>query len=437
MTMRSFSNFLVLLLALAGCVVAGVLTYEEFHPKADIGCSRFGGDCSKTVQSPYGHVGPIPTSLFGLGMYATLAGLCLARHKALRARRAAETSRAETYARMPTEGEDPEQPETCAGALAEGEPLERPELAIAPAAIDSTLPLRAAVKRLDGGLWLIAALGLAISWWLQYVSLYVICSFCPWCFSSATIITLIFLLTSYDFLLEGRKLDGEQKLLAGITAFILVCFGFVAAPVVVSKIASCGRPGAPDIPPPAKTDKRALLVVPYMRYKGDPRARYTLIEFADYQCPHCKVAAAKVEPLLKSPPPGGVRFAFRNFPLDDVHPWARPAAMAAEAAGEQGKFWEMHDKIFEHQSEMGKPGFSREQFDAWAEELGLDLKRFDKDFDSPKIVGRLVNDHVAGAMTGLQLTPTFYLVTPTQITVYSGIEALEKIWKDPKSPDWK
>ena len=74
MKLRSITNLLTLLLALAGCFVAIVLTYEEFHPKADIGCSKFGGDCEKTISSKYGHLGPIPTSIIGLGMYLTLAG---------------------------------------------------------------------------------------------------------------------------------------------------------------------------------------------------------------------------------------------------------------------------------------------------------------------------------------------------------------------------
>ena len=161
-----------------------------------------------------------------------------------------------------------------------------------------------------------------------------------------------------------------------------------------------------------------------------------MIEFADYQCPHCKKAAARVEELLKSPPKGPMRFAFRNFPLD-AHQQARPAAMAAEAASKQGKFWEMHDLIFKHQDELEKSGFTNHRFEDWAGELKLDMDRFKKDSQSQEVADRVINDHVAGEVTGLSITPSFYIITPTRITLLSGIDALEAAWKDPNDKAWK
>lgn len=415
MSMRSVSNFITMLLALAGCIVAIVLTYEEFHPAADIGCSQLGGDCARTIQSAYGHLGPIPTSIFGLGMYAAVVGLCVVRKRALRARRAMEQARVETYAQ-------------ALDAQDQVTPVETVP--------DPILKLRSRIKRLDAALWGIAVLAVVTSWWLQYVSLYVICSFCPWCFGSASIVTLIFLLTTYDFLLEGRKLDGEQKLLAGVTAFILICFGFVGAPVLISRAAECRKTTVALKPRAIEVSKRDMLLVKYLNFKGDPGAKYTLVEFADYQCPHCKKAAGVVDELMKKQPPGGVRLGFRNFPLSQ-HDWARPAALAAEAAGEQGKFWQMHDLIFEHQDELEKPTFTRETLDQWAEQLGLDLKKFSRDFDSKKLSDRIINDAVAGQITELKTTPTFYLITPTQITQMPGIERLQQAWRDHKDPVWK
>ncbi len=414
MSVKSVTNNLTLLLALLGCVVAIVLTYEEFHPTADIGCSRFGGNCLRTVQSSYGKVGPIPTSVIGLGMYLTIAGLCLARGKELRARRRAEASCAQAYS----------------GALDADDTAARHEPAESPAP-----PPGSSVRRIDALLWGISIAAIGVSWWLQYVALFTeLCSFCPWCFASAIIVTLIFGLTSYDFLIEGRTLDGEQKLLAAITAFIIVCFGFVFTPVLMGRIRVCG-PNTHSIAPEV-IKRRDVILVDYLKFRGDPKARYVLVEFADYQCPHCKKAAPKVEKLLQSPPNGPVRFAFRNFPLE-THNWARAAAAAAEAAGEQGKFWEMHDLIFAHQEEMSKPGFDRERFDKWADELGLDVKRFNQDSDSRKITDRIVNDRVAGGLTGLTQTPTFYLVTPTQATRFTGEDEVEKVWRAPKSAYWK
>jgi protein-disulfide isomerase/uncharacterized membrane protein len=424
MRLKSFSNIITLLLALFGCIVAIVLTYEEYHPAADIGCSRFGGDCSKTINSKYGHLGPIPTSLLGLGMYLTVAGLCVARHKLLRARRTAETSRASSYTNaLDDEIENDDVPGTFAPS------------------VDPALEIRRKIKQLDFGLWGIATLAVGASWLLQYVALYKICSFCPWCFASAALVTLMFLLTSYDFLIEGRKLDGEQKLLAGVSAFIIVCFGGALASVVVARIGVCSHGALPsDVPPSTVVEpsKHDLLVVKYLKFRGpNPKAKYMLIEFADYECPHCKKAAKRVEELLKTPPKGGIRFAFRNFPLDQIHQQARPAAMAAEAASEQGKFWEMHDIIFAHQDELGKPGFLPENFDEWAEQVGLNVDKFKRDSESTKIAERVANDHVAGDLTGLKITPSFYLITPTQITLLSGLDELEKVWKDPGDARWK
>ena len=218
-----------------------------------------------------------------------------------------------------------------------------------------------ALNRLNAAVWAIAAAAIAISWWLQYASLYLLqpCSFCPWCFSSAAIVTVIFLLASYDLLVAGRTLDGEQKLLAWVAAFIIVGFGVVGGPLLYTQIKACGAmPGKSsfeiskpkDQPAPST---RSLIMVKDLRWIGDPKAKYALVEFGDYECGHCKKAVGIVADLLKSPPAGGVRFTFRNFPLVR-HPWAYSAAAAAEAAGEQGKFWEMHDLIYQHQEDSGQ-----------------------------------------------------------------------------------
>jgi protein-disulfide isomerase/uncharacterized membrane protein len=419
-------------LATAGCIVAIVLTYEEFHPKAEIGCRQMGGDCSKTIQSKYGHLGPIPTSLIGLGMYLTVAGLAWKRRGLLTARREAELSRvADSFPVPHPDTEDPRE---------DGSPIspdERAEGLPAEPSPDTTIQLRSAIKRLDGALWGISTAALLISWWLQYAAIYILCSFCPWCLASALIVTSLFALSTYDFLLEGRKLDGEQKLLAIVSTFIVVCFLIVSVPVVITRIRRCSASNeAPKRPKIVSVDKRALLMPSYLRWKGDPKAPYALVEFADYQCPHCKKASERMDEMIKNSPYKPIRFAFRNFPLEQ-HAWAHQAALAAEAAGEQGKFWQMHDLIFKNQDAMEKPEFSREDLDRYAEELGLDMKKFNADLSSTKVSDRIVNDIVAAKVTNLVYTPSFYLITPTQITLLTTIEGLEEVWKDPKSPYWK
>ena len=449
MTTRTITNFLTMLLALAGCVVAIVLTYEEFHPQADIGCAKLGGDCSKTIKSSYGHLGPIPTSLFGLGMYVTVAGLCFVRNNVLKARRRAESSRAYTDslptadfgdAAMPVEGAEtsfaarPAEGNLSQVMVPESDGARMPSEG---ADTNALATLNTALKRLDMGVWAIALSAVAISWWLQNAALYELCSFCPWCFGSAALVTFMFLLSSYDLLIAGRRLDGEQKLLAWVSAFIILCFGFVAAPVVIARIRVCGPHTSALIPPHVDpVNRRDIILAKYLKFKGDPKSKYAVVEFGDYQCSHCKKAMPVMDELLKSPPEGGVRFAYRNFPLPH-HSWALQSALATEAAGEQGKFWQMHDLIFQHQDDMDKPGFGRDQFDAWAESLGLNVKRFGKDFDDPKMTERIATDKTTADTTGLSLTPTFYLVTPTQTVRFTGIEDLEKMWHDSKSPYWK
>jgi len=413
-----------MLFAVLGCVVAIVLTYEDFHPRTDIGCSRLGGDCAKTLSSKYGHLGPIPTSIFGLGMYLIVAAACLKRRNQIQIVRDSEL--------------EPIQPEAEPAALGDDEPSisEEPSPTASQESphISAAAIAHATLRRLDTGIWYIAIAGVVISFWLQYVSLFEICSFCPWCFGSAILITLIFLVSSYDHLIAGKVLDSEQKLLTAVSTFIFLCFAFVATPVISQRIRMCG---VENLTPPLSHPKdRSLIVKDYLKWKGPADAKYMMIEFADYECSHCRLAAGRIDKMLDRQPPGGVKFAFRNFPLDRHH-WARQAALAAEAAGEQGKFWEMHDLIFKDQDKMTNPGFSRESIDLWAAELGLDMKRFSKDFDSHKIGDRVSDDRAAGMAIKLVWTPTILLVTPTQITMFSGLDDFARVWTDPSSPEWK
>ena len=421
MRIKSISNFATLFLAIAGSIAAIVLTIEEFAPNTDIGCSRLGGDCSRTINSEYGHLGPIPTSLFGLGMYFAIGGICVLRALKLKEQRRLTTVVADSGVLEPVLD-----PETDANALPDADDA---------AASDSepAVPLQRDIKRLDGAVWGIALAGTLISCWLQYTSLFVINSFCPWCFSSAIIVTVIFLTACYDFLIQGRSLDGEQKMLAGITVFILVGVAVIVFPVVTSRIAAI-KPLPNAGPRPVPVTQRELLLTADMATQGDKNAQYTLVEFADYQCPHCQLASVRLAQMIKNPPKP-LRLAFRNFPLDN-HQWAKQAAAAAEAAAAQGKFWEMHDLIFAHQKDMESNSFKAGRFSDFARDLGLDVPRFEKDMETDKITKRIAQDHVAADVTGLTSTPTFYLVTPTQITVIPKLADLEAIWKNPKDKAW-
>lgn len=136
---------------------------------------------------------------------------------------------------------------------------------------------------------------------------------------------------------------------------------------------------------------------------GAAHARVTLVEYGDFQCPNCKQAAPAVKLLLERFP-AEVRLVWRHFPLEEVHPHALDAALAAEAAAAQGKFWGMHDLLFQNQSHL-----KRKQLRAYAERLELDMLRYDAEMDEQYYLQRVREQIDGGARSGVRSTPTFYV----------------------------
>jgi protein-disulfide isomerase len=141
--------------------------------------------------------------------------------------------------------------------------------------------------------------------------------------------------------------------------------------------------------------------------RGNPNAPATLEEFGDFQCPPCGQFAGFAEELLKEYD-SRLRVVFRNFPLPG-HEHAREAALAAEAAGFQGKFWEMHDTLYKEQSTWSKAPNTRELFESYAGTLGLNMEEFKKDMDSDKAKERVDSDHALGESLGIKVTPTLFI----------------------------
>lgn len=137
--------------------------------------------------------------------------------------------------------------------------------------------------------------------------------------------------------------------------------------------------------------------------QGLPSASVTLVEYGDYECPYCGEAYAIVQEA-QDRLGDRLRFVFRNFPLSNVHPHAEHAAEAAEAAGAQGAFWEMHDVLYEHQDALDDADLRH-----YAEELGLDLDRFDADMAGGRYAGRVREDFMSGVRSGVNGTPTFFI----------------------------
>ena len=137
--------------------------------------------------------------------------------------------------------------------------------------------------------------------------------------------------------------------------------------------------------------------------RGAADAPVTLVEYADYQCPYCGEAFYALR-ALEQRMGDRLRFAFRNFPLTRAHPFALQAAEAAEAAGAQGRFWEMHDILFQHQDALDLHFLLR-----YAEQLDLDLERFRRDLEEHRFVPRIEQDMESGVRSGVQGTPSFFI----------------------------
>jgi Na+/H+ antiporter NhaA len=136
--------------------------------------------------------------------------------------------------------------------------------------------------------------------------------------------------------------------------------------------------------------------------RGPAQAPITLVEYGDLECPYCNQAEPVVRRLLRDF--GDMRYVWRHLPLDDVHPHARMAAEATEAADAQGAFWEMHDLLFEHQDALRKADLLR-----YAGELGLDVDRFAEDLASRTFAGRVESDVDSADLSGVSGTPTFFV----------------------------
>ncbi|HKC63612.1 MAG TPA: thioredoxin domain-containing protein [Pyrinomonadaceae bacterium] len=142
--------------------------------------------------------------------------------------------------------------------------------------------------------------------------------------------------------------------------------------------------------------------------RGGLNAKVTLDEYGDYQCPPCGALYPELKTLEKDYG-DQVRFVFHQFPLPTVHKHAELAARAAEAAGLQGKFWEMHDMLYQNQLSWSIAEDARPVFIQYAQMLGLDVDRFTRDLDSYEVKSRVDIDVERGKSLGVQGTPTVFI----------------------------
>ncbi|MFH1256350.1 MAG: DsbA family protein [Candidatus Diapherotrites archaeon] len=136
--------------------------------------------------------------------------------------------------------------------------------------------------------------------------------------------------------------------------------------------------------------------------RGAADAKVTIVEFSDYQCPYCGKAEPTVEQILKDYD-GKVKLVFRDFPLS-FHQYAQKASEASECAGEQGKFWEMHDMLFANQSNLTDAELKK-----YAADLGLDTAKFNSCLDSGAMASEVQKDFEDGQAAGVSGTPSFFI----------------------------
>jgi protein-disulfide isomerase len=137
--------------------------------------------------------------------------------------------------------------------------------------------------------------------------------------------------------------------------------------------------------------------------QGPATAAATLVQYGDYECPYTRRSTWVVR-AIQQQLGEQLRFVYRNFPLTEIHPHALRAALAAEAAAAQGKFWEMHDSIFHHQHALEDADLAE-----FAEAVGLDLQQYTRDMAERRALARIEEDVEGGERSGVQGTPTFFI----------------------------
>jgi protein-disulfide isomerase len=185
---------------------------------------------------------------------------------------------------------------------------------------------------------------------------------------------------------------------------------FIVVVVAIATLGSGAMPYRAKLPGPLTISDKSVSRegdAESMHIRGNPEASVTLEEFGDFECPSCANLATFLDQLIKQYHPR-VRLIFRNFPLP-MHQFARDAALAAEAAGLQGRYWEMHDMLFREQPVWSSATDAGMLFETYAETLRLDLNRFRKDVKSDKVRERFESDQARARSLGVTTAPTLFV----------------------------
>lgn len=216
---------------------------------------------------------------------------------------------------------------------------------------------------------------------------------------------------SFSFLQSGSTPLKRLLLWGGMGAGLIVLL------IVLARLGSAPVTSSPGkLSDPVRNDDWV---------KGNVLAKTTLVEYSDFQCPACATLYSVIKKLL-SEQGTNFRLVYRHFPLAQ-HGQAELAAAAAEAAGKQGKFWEMHDLLFENQrSWSGSSDIAEETFIGYASRLGLNVEQFKTDLVSQAVKDKIARDKTSGISGNVDATPTFFLngEKVTSLSSYADLERL-------------
>jgi len=173
-------------------------------------------------------------------------------------------------------------------------------------------------------------------------------------------------------------------------------------------------PQTPNVPKQPAPGAKVDVDSGHLPILGDKNAKVTIVEFSDFQCPFCRRFWKETLPQIEKDyiDTGKVQFAYRHFPLTAIHPAAVPAAQASECANEQGRFWQMHDKIFDEQEKLSAGGtaqFEASDLKKWASDLGLNTTQFNQCLDSGKFTKNVTDDEQEAQKLGINGTPTIFV----------------------------
>lgn len=198
-----------------------------------------------------------------------------------------------------------------------------------------------------------------------------------------------------------------------IPASIVIAGGLIAGAVLYSGGTAAPGPDAAGQQAAAGTAAVAGDLADDDAVLGNPDAPVTIVEFSDFQCPYCRRFWQETVPQLKSEylATGKAKFIYRDFPLSQIHPGAMPAAEGAECAGDQDRYWDMHDVVFAEQARQGQGTveFGVADIKKWAAEIGLNMPAFNECLDSGKYRQEVEKDYADGANAGVSGTPATFI----------------------------